>query len=64
MPKKNKLVSIVVSAYNEQDNVAELHKQLDNALKSCKNVDFEYIFVDDGSKDKTFENCVKLQKNT
>lgn len=62
MPKKNKLVSIVVSAYNEQDNVAELHKQLDNALKSCKNVDFEYIFVDDGSKDKTFENCMKLQK--
>ena len=62
MPKKNKLVSIVVSAYNEQDNVAELHKQLDNALKSCKNVDFEYIFVDDGSKDKTFENCIKLQK--
>ena len=62
MPKKNKLVSIVVSAYNEQDNVAELYKQLDIALKKCKDVDFEYIFVDDGSKDKTYENCLKLQK--
>ncbi|MBR1825582.1 MAG: glycosyltransferase family 2 protein [Alphaproteobacteria bacterium] len=62
MPKKNKLVSIVISAYNEQNNVAELHKQLDSALKKCDSVDFEYIFVDDGSKDKTYENCLKLQK--
>lgn len=62
MPKKNKLVSIVISAYNEQDNVAELHKQLNASLKKCKDVDFEYIFVDDGSKDKTYENCLKLQK--
>jgi len=58
----NKSVSIVISAYNEQDNVAELYKQLTSAVKKCKGVDFEYIFVDDGSKDKTFENCRKLQK--
>ncbi len=62
MPKKNKLISIVISAYNEQDNVAELHKQLNASTKECKNVDFEYIFVDDGSKDKTRENCLKLQQ--
>lgn len=62
MPKKNKLVSIVISAYNEQDNVAELHKQLCASTKDCKGVDFEYLFVDDGSKDKTRENCLKLQK--
>ncbi len=62
MPKKNKLVSIVISAYNEQDNVAELHKQLNASTKNCKGVDFEYIFVDDGSKDKTRENCLKLQE--
>ncbi len=62
MPKKNKLVSIVISAYNEQDNVAELHKQLDIALKKCKDITFEYIFVDDGSRDKTYANCLKLQQ--
>lgn len=62
MPKKNKLVSIVISAYNEQDNVAELHKQLNATLKQCKGVDFEYIFVDDGSKDRTYANCLKLQQ--
>lgn len=63
MPQKNKLISIVISAYNEQDNVAELHKQLEATLKKCKGVDFEYIFVDDGSKDKTYDNCLKLQKS-
>ena len=58
----NKLVSIVISAYNEQDNVAELYKQLKAQLKTVKNVDYELIFVDDGSSDKTYTNCLKLQK--
>lgn len=59
---KNKLVSIVVSAYNEQDNVAELYKQLQKNLQKTKNVDFELIYVDDGSSDKTYVNCLALQK--
>ena len=59
---KNKLVSIVISAYNEQDNVAELYKQLVQSLQDCKGVDFEFIYVDDGSSDKTYENCLELQK--
>ena len=63
MPKESKLVSIVISAYNEQDNVAELHKQLNVQAEKCKNADFEFIFVDDGSRDKTYENCLELQKN-
>ena len=58
----NKLVSIVISAYNEQDNVAELYKQLKAELKKTKGVEHELIFVDDGSADKTYANCLKLQK--
>ena len=58
----NKLVSIVISAYNEQDNVTELYKQLNNELKKVKNTDFEFLYVDDGSSDKTYDNCLKLQK--
>ncbi len=58
----NKSVSIVISAYNEQDNVQELYKQLKAQLKTVKNVDYELIFVDDGSSDKTYANCLKLQK--
>lgn len=58
---KNKLVSIIISAYNEQDNVAELHKQILKATENQK-VDFEFVFVDDGSSDLTYANCLKLQK--
>ena len=56
-----KLVSIVISAYNEEKNVEELYKQLQKTLQKQKDVEFEYIFVDDGSSDKTFANCQKLQ---
>ena len=57
-----KKVSIVISAYNEEGNVAELHKELDKELKNVKNVTFEIIFVDDGSKDGTLKAVEKLQK--
>lgn len=62
MPQKNKLVSIVISAYNEENNVTELHKQLRKNLDGLGRVDFEFIYVDDGSSDKTYENCMALQK--
>ncbi|MBR1600964.1 MAG: glycosyltransferase [Alphaproteobacteria bacterium] len=57
----NKSVSIVISAFNEQDNVQELYKQLKNELKKV-DVKYELIFVDDGSSDNTYGNCLKLQK--
>lgn len=59
---KNKLVSIVISAYNEERNVGELHKRLLENLSPVKDIDFEFLFVDDGSSDKTYENCLKLQQ--
>ena len=59
---KNKLVSIVISAYNEEKNVGELYKKLTENLNKIKDTDFEFLFVDDGSSDKTYENCLKLQK--
>ena len=61
MTKKSKMISIVISAYNEQDNVTELHRQLSAELASIEDVSFEFIYVEDGSIDKTYENCLKLQ---
>lgn len=58
----NKLVSIVVSAYNEQDNVGELYKQLKKNMEDVAGADYELVFVDDGSTDNTLANCKKLQK--
>jgi dolichol-phosphate mannosyltransferase len=46
-------VSIVVPAYNEQDNLRPLRAAIKDALDG--KVDYEVIFVDDGSKDRTRE---------
>jgi len=47
------LISIVIPLYNEEKNVPILVEKLLKTLEA-HNLDFEIIFVDDGSKDKTF----------
>lgn len=60
MSKKS--VSIVVSAYNEEGNVEVLYKELKTVLGQAALDQYEIIFVDDGSSDKTHEKCRALQK--
>lgn len=50
---KNFTVSIVIPAYNEAGNVELLVKKLKDTLKDYSN--YEILFVDDGSEDKTLE---------
>jgi glycosyltransferase involved in cell wall biosynthesis len=45
--------SIVVPIYNEEDNIAELHRAITSALDSS-GTDYEIILVDDGSTDGSF----------
>lgn len=49
-----KLISIVVPGYNEETNIRALYNELLPVLKSTGS-DFEIIFADDGSRDRTFE---------
>ncbi len=51
------MISIVVSAYNEEGNVMELYKELTKVLQQADISLYEILFVNDGSKDKTFEIC-------
>jgi len=50
---EKKLVSIVISAYNEEGNIIELYKRLLQSLEKCPQIDYELIFVNDGSRDNT-----------
>lgn len=50
---KNKSVSIVIPAYNEEENIPELWLELRPIMNQLSNV--ELILVDDGSSDKTLE---------
>jgi glycosyltransferase involved in cell wall biosynthesis len=52
-------LTAVVPLYNEEGNVKELHWKIKEALESLGKP-YEIIFIDDGSKDKTVENCRDL----
>jgi dolichol-phosphate mannosyltransferase len=48
-------VSIVIPLYNEEKSLPLLIDELNRSLASEKDIDFEVIFVDDGSEDRSFE---------
>lgn len=52
-------VSVVVPAFNEEGNIIRLADELANVLKQYK--DYEIIFVNDGSIDKTLDTVKRLR---
>ncbi len=50
-----KLISIVVPCYNEEPTLPILYPELKKLAEQMSEYDFEYVFVNDGSKDKTLE---------
>ena len=56
-------LSVVVPVYNEEGNVAELHQEI---RQTCEKADYDYeiIFVNDGSSDRTDEICRTLKPLT
>lgn len=57
-----KLISIVIPAYNEQDNVDELAKRLQAVFAVNPNYDFEAIIVENGSLDNTYEKLLAVHQ--
>ena len=51
-------ISIVVCVYNEEDNVKPMTEQVKSAMQG---IDYELIFVDDGSTDDTISRLKDLQ---
>lgn len=48
------LISIIVPCYNEEESIPLFYEEMCKIMEEMKHmVDFEIIFVDDGSKDKT-----------
>ena len=50
-----KKISIVVPCYNEEESLPFLHEKLDEIMNQMTKYDFEILFVNDGSKDKSLE---------
>jgi len=55
-------ISIVIPAYNEEANVPILYEHITSVMDKLKE-SYEIIFVDDGSRDKTFENLMRIRRN-
>ena len=60
MTASKKLISIVIPAYNEEDCVDELARQLINVMNKLKKYQFEVLIVENGSKDKTWSLLQKI----
>ena len=57
-----KLISFVFSFKNEENNLEELIKRVDNSVKKLKNYNYELIFVNDDSDDNSAKILENLQK--
>jgi glycosyltransferase involved in cell wall biosynthesis len=50
-----KLISVVTPCYNEEGNVEELHQQVKDVFQTLPDYDYEHIFIDNASTDRTVE---------
>jgi glycosyltransferase involved in cell wall biosynthesis len=53
-------ISVVVPLYNEEENIAELHGKVKKVLEATGE-EYEIIFIDDGSTDRTLELLQEIQ---
>lgn len=58
-----KKISIIVPVYYNEENLLPLYNDLnEKVLKKLDNLDYELIFVDDGSKDNSYNVMKELKK--
>lgn len=57
-----KTISILIPAYNEEEVLSPLLERLDGLANKNKSYNFEFLFVNDGSRDRTLEILKKNAK--
>ena len=55
-------ISIIVPCYNEEEALPIFYKEINRVSKEMKIVDFEFLFINDGSRDKTLDILRDLSK--
>lgn len=53
-------LSVVIPVWNEAHNIAPMHTALASVRREVPSYDFEVVFVDDGSRDGTWEHIALL----
>jgi dolichol-phosphate mannosyltransferase len=57
-----KTISIIVPSHNEEKNVVLMHKEITKVWKSLGSYNYEIIYIDDGSQDKTWEEIKRISQ--
>ncbi len=58
-----KKISVVIPMYNEEEVVKTSYLRIQKVLDELKQYDYEMIFINDGSKDKTLELLEEIAQN-
>ena len=56
------MISIIVPCYNEEEALPIFYKEINRVSKEMKEVNFEFLFINDGSRDKTLDILRDLSK--
>lgn len=57
-----KKISVIVPCYNEEESINIFYKELVKTLKKLKSLNYEVLFIDDGSVDNTLNKIIDLKK--
>lgn len=60
--KKKDKISVIVPCYNEELSLDYFYDEIDKISKKMKKLDFEFLFINDGSKDNTLGKIKELSK--
>lgn len=57
---RRKLISIVAGCFNEEENVAELHRRITAVMTGFPQYDYEILLIDNASTDKTVSEIKRI----
>ena len=52
---KKEVISVIIPCYNEEESLPIFYKEINRLSKEMKNFIFEFLFINDGSSDKTLD---------
>ena len=55
-------ISVILPVYNEEENIQEMHAEIDAVMQQMGK-DYEIIFINDGSSDLTLKKLIEIQES-
>ena len=63
LKEEKNLISIIVPCYNESRSIDPYYNEMAKVFLEMNEVDFELIFIDDGSVDTTLDSIKKIKED-